>query len=343
MRKLVLGMIIGLFVISGVMFYLGFLQKPDCSQLASGQPLEVEFTPIALTGPLSRRSAEISGMDWYGEYLILLPQYFNHADGRVLYAIPKSIILEYLQDPAASSIDAIRIPVEDQLFGEGEEYGFEGYEGITFIGNQVYLTVEIHADDGMKGYLISGEIEPDLSLVVLDTEGRQMIPLPRQVDNLTDEALLPVENQVITIFEANGVIDNPSPTANIFDADLDLIGHLPFPTIEYRLTDATRLDSDHNFWVINSFSPLKPMDDLLEKKYGEGCTHAYYRWVERLVELHYDPQTGITLADSPPIQLALPRTLFFRNWEGIARLDNLGLLIASDKYPGTILGFVPIQ
>jgi len=30
-----------------------------------------------------------------------------------------------------------------------------------------------------------------------------------------------------------------------------------------------------------------------------------------------------------------------RNWEGIVRLDNRGFLLATDKFPTTILGFVP--
>jgi hypothetical protein len=34
--------------------------------------------------------------------------------------------------------------------------------------------------------------------------------------------------------------------------------------------------------------------------------------------------------------------LFSRNWEAIVRLDDLGFLIASDKYPETEIGFVPL-
>ena len=32
-----------------------------------------------------------------------------------------------------------------------------------------------------------------------------------------------------------------------------------------------------------------------------------------------------------------------RNWESIARLDDKGFLIATDKYPKMILGFVPFN
>ena len=57
------------------------------------------------------------------------------------------------------------------------------------------------------------------------------------------------------------------------------------------------------------------------------------------VEFQYNEE-GITRIDQPPIQLQLlPDDL--RNWEGIVRLDDRGFLIVTDKFPETILGFVP--
>lgn len=345
MWKRYLGIILGLAVLIGVGVYLTIFRTPDCTQLSPGQPAEVEVIPIPLADPLDKRSAEISGMDWYGEYLIILPQYLDHADGRVMYAIPKSMILESLQEPTAAPITPIRIPVEDQLYSEVYGRDFEGYESIAFVGNRLYLTVELSSDDGMAGYLISGEIEPDLSRIVLDADGRKPIPLPRQIRNLTNEAILAVGDQLLTMFEANGAVVNPSPAAQVFDQDLNLTEKIPFPVIEYRVTDATRLDSNGNFWVLNIYTlgifGLQPAEDQIALQSGEGCTHAFYPWVERLVELHYDPETGITLSGTPPIQLALQGTLLSNNWEGVVRLDDQGFLIASDKFPQTILGFIP--
>lgn len=346
MRKRMIGFILGLVIVIGAGVVLTTFRKPDCSQLSPGQPAEVEVIPIPMAGPLKQRSAEISGMDWYGEYLIILPQYLDHADGRVMYAIPKSEILKALQEPSAPPIEPIRIPVEDQMFGDKDVKDFEGYEAIAFIENQLYLTVEVSSDDGMVGYLISGEIEPDLSRIVLDVDGRQSIPLPQDIDNLTDEAILAVGDQLVTIFEANGAVVNPSPAAQVFDRNLNLARNISFPVMEYRVTDATRLDSSGNFWVLNTFTlgtyDLDPAEDQIAQQFGEGCTHSYYHWVERLVELHYEPETGITLSETPPIQLALQGTVLSRNWEAVVRLDDQGFLIASDKYPKTILGFVPL-
>ena len=63
---------------------------------ATEQPIEA----IALTGPLADRKAEVSGLAWYGETLVIMPQYPNFSseykgDG-FLYALPKADIVAYL-------------------------------------------------------------------------------------------------------------------------------------------------------------------------------------------------------------------------------------------------------
>ena len=63
--------------------------------------------------------------------------------------------------------------------------------------------------------------------------------------------------------------------------------------------------------------------------------------VARLLEFELT-ETGIELADRPPIQLEL-HPLELRNWEGIVRLEDRGFLLVTDKFPETILGFVPIN
>lgn len=345
-RPLSVGLVISLLlmVTFGVL-YLIFIPV-DCYKPSEGPPVEIHVIPIEVTSPLSRRSAEISGMDWYGDTLIILPQYFDHAVGRVIYAIPKAKILEYLSNPGSSPIEPITIPVDDQNFGEEMERGFEGYESVAFIGNQIFLTIEVAARDGMVGYIISGEIEPDLSRVVLDIDGRQTIPLQQQVDNTTNETLFPTGDKLVTLFEANGAVINPDPVAQVYNSKLNLVEDLPFPTIEYRVTDATRLDADNNFWVLNIYSlgtvDLKPQVDKIGQPYRDTCLHPFYYGIERLVEMHYDPVSGISLTPTQPIFLSQNGNLFSRNWEAIVRLDDLGFLIATDKYPDTEIGFVPL-
>ena len=166
---------------------------------------------------------------------------------------------------------------------------------------------------------------------------------PPQADqsNHTDEALLVTSDGIITFFESNGAGLNPNPHGTIFDTSLQLSGTVPFPTIEYRVTDATALDDQAKFWMINYFFPgepeLKPSQDPLADKYGQGATHAAGLYVERLVEFQYKPD-GIMLTDTPPVQMQLIDEP--RNWEGLVRLEGYGFLLVTDKYPGTLLGFI---
>ena len=116
----------------------------------------------------------------------------------------------------------------------------------------------------------------------------------------------------------------------------------PFTQIDYRITDVTSLDSQNRFWAINYFFPgdtfLARDNDPLVLGYGLGATHRNYNHIERLVEFQYSEQ-GITRIDQPPLYLQL--NAIQHNWEGVVRLDQRGFLLATDKFPNTLLGFVP--
>ena len=56
-------------------------------------------TEIPLSGAVAKPSAEVSGLAWYGDYLILLPQYPDFANGEwdgAIYALPRANLLAYL-------------------------------------------------------------------------------------------------------------------------------------------------------------------------------------------------------------------------------------------------------
>ncbi len=307
---------------------------------------EMPVTLLPLTKPAAKSGAEFSGMAWYGNYLILLPQYPNFStttgDG-VLFAIPKADILAFLDGTRTDPLDPIAVPLiapDVRLTA----HGFEGYEAIAFRGDEVFMTIEGSPNRKMTGYLIHGTIAPDLSALTLDVNSLQTIEPQAKISNFSDETIIIAGDRVLTLYEANGANVNPSPAAHVFGADDTPQGTIPFPNIEYRITDATALDADGNFWAINYLYPgdikkVKPAADPLTAKFGQGKTHAASDGVERLVQFHYQPD-GITLTDTPPIQLQLlPDDL--RNWEGIVRLDDRGFLLATDKFPETLFGFVP--
>ena len=304
--------------------------------------VETAVIDIPLTGPLASRSSEISGMAWYGDWLILLPQYpFFNRDGQdgALYALPKADIEAFVNGDSSDPLE----PQPILLNSSGLRHkipGYEGYESIAFVGDDVYLTIEANHRGGMQGYLVRGQIAPDLSGVVVFTETAVINP-QADIDNMTDETILLVGDEVLTMYEANGLLPNPSPVAHIFGMDLTESGTMPFPRMEFRVTDATELDENGRFWIISYNFPndngVQTDDDPIAAKYGKGATHADSDGVERLVELQYSPD-GISMIDAPPVQLQLlPNEL--RNWEGIVRFNG-GWLLATDKYPTTMLGYV---
>ena len=316
-------------------------------QAVANHPSEVAVQEIPLSKPASLRSAEISGMAWYQDTLVLLPQYphrFGEKGQGALFALDKSEITAFIQDGNPASLSPKLIVFDDGGLRDTIQ-GFEGFEAIAFDGDQVYLTIEASPHNKMKGYLVSGSIQPDQLEVQLDPGTLIEIPLEKNISNLSDEAIIIYNQKILTFFEANGKKVNPAPVAHQFNLNLELQGDFSFPNIEYRITDAVPSSSEGFFWAINTYFPLdenklKPQADLLAQRYGQGKTHSENLTVERLVEFQIQGDQ-ISFVDQPPLQLVLEGDLASRNWEAIALLDNMGFLLATDKFPRTILGFVP--
>ncbi|MCP5049725.1 MAG: hypothetical protein GY940_21320 [bacterium] len=337
--------IIGLFLLITISCAPGNNTPPTTSITTNETPIQ----EIILTGAVTNaEKAEISGLTWYKDYLILLPQYphrFKSKKNGRLFAIPKQTILSYLD--SSPHPEPIK-PKKINLVAPGLKWkfpGYQGFEAIAFHGDRVFLTIEAHlGKKNMMAYLVGGEISPDLSRITLDTDAPLVKIRPQaRISNFSNESLIVTKDHVISVYEGNGKNINPSPIAHVFDHQLKEIKTIPFPTIEYRITDASAIDGNGRFWCINycwpgSWIKLKPAEDGIVKTYGQGPTHSGVRVVERLVEFQYTP-SGIKPAHTAPIQLQLaPKA---RNWEGIVRLGNRGFIIVTDEHPRTILAFVP--
>jgi hypothetical protein len=304
---------------------------------------EHPVTQIELAGPVASSQSEVSGMAWCGDNLILLPQFPDQFKedglGRV-FSIPKSALSAYLDGDSAAPIEPEKI-VFDTAGLPQTLSGFEGFEAIAFDQDVVYVTVETRQAGGMMGYLLKGTVAEDCSAVTLDPESRQELPPQADLSNMTDETIILDGDRIYTVYEANGVNVNPEPTAYVFDLALNPQGTVSFPSIEYRVTDATTVDAAGGFWVINYFYPgdtkLKPGDDQLALNYGIGLSHQTAEQVERLVKMRVLDE-GIEILDESPIYLVLDSEEAF-NWEGLVRMGD-GFLLVTDEYPTTILGYV---
>ncbi|MEE8341872.1 MAG: hypothetical protein V3R52_07230 [Candidatus Neomarinimicrobiota bacterium] len=294
----------------------------------------VEPIYIALNGDITDPDQELSGLTWYKDNLILLPQFPKNK----IYSIPKQQIIDFL-DSSGKKI----IPSEIKWNSSGIDKnisGFEGYEAIIFNNDTVYITIEVEKRGSNHGLIARGIIDNSQHEIILNKNSIKKISTPVTLNNMTYESILFRNNSIITIYEVNSNGVNKSPVFHQFDRNLKSDITKPFPFTEYRITDATAIDAEGKFWVTNYFWPgdydlLKPeLDYTITKKKD-------IKPVERLLEFQII-DGKIVRTKALPVNIKLSKLGGSRNWEGIVRLDDQGFLIVTDKFPGTILAFIPL-
>jgi hypothetical protein len=308
----------------------------------STAPHETSIVRIRLSGGPERPDAEISGLAWYGDdSLVLLPQYPGRFSNSV-FTVDADAIEAAITSDAQGPIAARLVPFE--VVGLEEAIpGFDGFEAIAIVGDEVYVSIEARPDpEHTVGYLVRGVVEGDLDRIVLDVSHRARLANQTDLLNTAYEAIIVHDDEVIALYEANGAI-NRRPRAMRFDRALDRRPPLTFAPLEYRVTDATSVDRDGRFWVANYHWPGSPWtvgECSITERHGRGESHARCRTVERLVELQIQGRRIVT-SDRAPIQLELIDDDHARNWEGVVRFRDRGFLVATDEHPESILAFVP--
>ena len=304
-----------------------------------GQETRVE--EIKLSGLITDRDQEVSGMDWYQDKLFLLPENL----GGFLFTIPKVEILNSIKSnekvPITPKQTRFKTPDYKNLIN-----GFDGFEAIAFNGNEIFISIEAEHNGKMNSYIIWGNINPSTLDVNIDKDHLKWVDTPIQLDNISYESLLTYRDDVLMLYEANGSNLQQDAQQAVFTPSNENIAYMSFTNVEYRITDATKIDASNKFWSINYFWPgdkklLNPGRDRILGKVRAGKSHSNSDAVERLIEFEIKDDK-ITTSDKEPIQLVLDEKAS-RNWESIVRLDDKGLLIATDKYPKMILGFVPFK
>lgn len=313
----------------------------------SSQPTleEVEVVTLKIPERIQAPSFEYSGMAWYGDVLVLLPQFPDDKEATRkpnLFAIAKEELVLAIENPSLE-LTVRDVPIINSNL-RSDIKGFEGFESMLFVGQDVYLTIESRAGNPMMGNLIKGEVTGNLESITLDPESLvKLEPLSKE-RNATFEAMTFWDGNLYVIYEHNSTINVAQPVVYQYNLDLEFLRQIPFPLIDFRVTDATISDPTGKFWVMNYFFPgdehLAVDQDALVLEYGEGETHAANEPVERLVQLQIEADK-ISRVDQAPIYLQLLDYNVARNWEGIVLLDDLGVLLISDSFPGSLLGFCP--
>jgi len=301
---------------------------------------EIQPIEIPLIGEAANRDLEMSSLAWYGDKLILMPQYVQE-DSPAFYYLTRGELMDWVEGTHRDSLNPRRINlIAPDLKSQID--GYQGFEALCFQADTVFLLVEAKYKGIMTGYLFRGIVEPDSNRLKILAK-RTVLKPPVNIKNMSFESLTIVGDQLMAIYEANGTNVNPVHRARLFDFQLNPVEKRPFPVVEYRITDVTSLDSENRFWAINFFWPgerdrLNPAPDRIQAAYPPGTTHQQFEHVERLLEFQLRGGV-IEFTNTPPVQLMLKKGS--RNWEGVARLDQRGFLLITDEYPRTILAFVP--
>lgn len=317
--------------------------KPGATPVAT-TAVEQPIVPVPLEGALASPDAKVSGLAWYNDSLIVLPQ--NPAfvgDGRsYLFVLPRADLVGYLNNSNAGPLIPQQILLDDTGIST-ELTDFQGYQAAAIIGDKIYLLVQANPGGGPRSYLIAGSIAAGLASITLDLGKIIEIPAPTASSSRLYRSLLVSDNTLLAIPELNGLGTNPNPVVQRFDANLNSLVTLPIAGIEYIVTDSAGPDANGRAWVLNKFAPGDPGAltglDPLALLYGEGVTHQVFDYTERLVAYQVT-STGLNLAATPPIQLELSAR-GPRNWQGMTTLGSQGFLVVTSQVPGTILGYVP--
>ena len=306
---------------------------------AHAQVEEYKVHEIPLPEAWQDRSFEYSSLTWFGDRLLLLPQY----PARTGYRIPvidRAELIRFTEGQMSAPVAVETLRLDTSLL-EKRLVGYEGLEGIAFYGRHAFLTIETEIGDRPLGYVVRAKVEGE----VIRIEAETLKPLftQTQVGNFAYEAIVVDDTGVHVLYELNGG-PNAHPRVLSFDRELQWLGTPPIEhLIEYRITDASSTLDDGSFFVMNyhwSGDDYVSNPCLLTKAFGRGETHARSLAVERIVRMR-PSRAGYAADQEAPLQLRL-QSGDSRNWEGLEYLEGVGILLITDEHPRTILGLIPL-
>lgn len=320
------------------------------NQLSLNSAREYDVLEMPLPDDLASPSFEYSGLGWYGDTLVLLPQYPNrNASGQtgLLYGITKDDLIKWKIDQS-QELDFFDIPFDDAGLSRSLP-AFEGFEAILFLDHDVYLTIETSAGNPMKSYLVRGSVSSDgEGRLAIRLDKDQIIELPQQnqSSNASYEALTSDGEFIYALYEQNGQSANEHPYTLKIDQELLAIEKIPVEPINYRISDVSQRNENGEFWGVNYFFPgdehLKVEVDPISDLYGLPGSHEFDGRVERLVKFLLNSE-GVEIFDQAPVYLELSASGESRNWEGLVVLDKNSFVIVTDKFPGSMLAMVIIE
>ena len=110
----------------------------------------------------------MSGLAWYRDNLILMPQYVN-LKSPAFYYVKKSELKNWVRKKEKNTINPKRIEVKMPNFDKMID-GYQGFEALCFHGDKIYLIIESKEDNLYKGRFLPRNSLPLFSSVISSTE-----------------------------------------------------------------------------------------------------------------------------------------------------------------------------
>ena len=288
--------------------------------------------PLEFGGGLP--AAEFSSLCWWGDDLVILPQYPELA-GQCVFILSRDslarAIAELESGREARPLRPRRIPTATGGVPDAIQ-AYDGLEAIVIGGDRCFVLAEFGDETAAWGArLVVGSVERGQGGIRFEHIAPAEIRGPSTRPNFTGEALVLSGDECWVISELNGRGAIDSPVLRRFSPDLEPLGDLPMPALEYRVTDATDLDPDGRFWVLNVFWPPDAGVILPEVESGP---------VERLIPLRRIGDRIELDWSRPVLDLRGDRVDAMHNWEGVARWGEDGFLLVTDEYPEDLLAYV---
>lgn len=300
---------------------------------------------LSLSEKVSDRNGEYSGLCWYEDDLVLLPQYpsyFRKESGRdLIFLASKEEIAKSIKKKGEYNLALKEVEVINNLTYKILP-GYEGFEAICYDGEYFFLSIEYNTSAG-EGVVVKAKMSDNKRELTILNDEYIKVPLASDIFNASYESMFCDDNYLYLIYEGNGKRVNKRAVVKKIAKDFSSIEDITMDSIEYRITDVTTFDESGDGWAINYFWPgnyksYHPEDDTISNEYLD--INNIEQGIERIIPLTLTDNGVIYDKSREPIYIKREFQDYSNNWEGIVRYKDKGFLIITDKFPTTVFQYI---
>ena len=270
-----------------------FIMQTQPASPSISTPVVVTPLPLNLAGFPAGSQTAITGMAWFSDTLVLLPQFpdLNAVAGQgAVFGIPRAVLQNAISERSSQAIELVKIPFLFQGI-KADLPNSVGFHSLAFSGSQVFSTVLVNAGITTL-YLVKGQVSQDLKRITLGNR----VQISSQSDTKPAPlfgSILMVAGKRIVLFETGiGSDAKASISAALYDFSLTPQGIIPFPHLESYLISVSSTDAQGSFWGLSCVLPTKAENNLMT-----AATMEEFHFTEYGIERTESPQLLFKLSN----------------------------------------------